>query len=78
MSYTFHTTGNMAFQWELETGNRKKQKKQANAWMEPNYYGQNECNELMEKLLLGALIHYNTHPLDCVLMQCSQQNLHAD
>lgn len=33
MSYTFHTTGNMAFQWELETGNWKKQKnKQMHEW----------------------------------------------
>ncbi len=74
----------MAFQWEMkqreleqETG-KKKRKKQANAWMETNYYGQIEWNEWMEKLLTGVLIHYNTHPLDCIIMQCSQQNLHAD
>ncbi len=49
MSYTFHTTGNMSFQWELDRKQKnKKQKKQANAWMEPNYYGENECNEFME------------------------------
>ncbi len=77
MSYTFHTTGNMSFQWELDRKqkNKKQKNKQMHEW---NPIIMEKMNAMNSWKTIGALIHYNTHPLDCRIMQCSQQNLHTD